>query len=176
MVWLIIPYMAYTSRMCGGAPPALRWGLEQWIYAIPYLYFGLPAYVCAVLGKRTGHGRGMSLNEPMKPDSKPERVEAVILWLQPYMPVYWYKCLILALTGAVEVMGAVVVCLIFGQWLAALVMAVAGLSKPVAYMIGWAVYPAGHGRGIPQLNEATQIGEALYGAFIGLAVVLVWLL
>lgn len=176
MVFLVAIYMAYLSRMCGGAPPSMPWGLAQWLYAIPYLYFGIPAYLCAVLGKRTGHGRGISLNEPMKPDSKPEKLECLILWAQPRLPVYSYKCLILAVTGLAETLAAVVICLIFSAWPQAAIMALAGLSKPIAYMIGWLVYPSGSGRGIPQLNEATQIGEALYGAFIGLACGLVILL
>jgi hypothetical protein len=33
----------------------------------------------------------------------------------------------------------------------------------LAYIIGWAVYPDGKGKGIPHLNEVTAIGEFLTG-------------
>lgn len=176
MSLLIIPYMAWLSRMCGGAPPKLPLGLDQWLYALGYLAlwpiagpWALAAYAGGFIGKRLGHGRGMSLKEPMKQGADPERVEALILWLQPYMPVYWYKALVLALTGAAEVVLAVIVLGAYGAWPQAAVMAAAGfVGKPLAYIIGWGIYPQGSGKGIPQLDEATRIGEFLYGAFIGL--------
>lgn len=166
---LITLVWGWVSRMCGGAPPKLPWGLDQWLYALPYLVVCLPswwsiaAYLGAVLGKRMGHGRGMSLREPMKPGSKPEKIEFLILWLQPHLPVYWYKVLILALTG-------LAVSLVAGIVTHNPVLALSGLLKAPGYMIGWAIYPSGKGRGIPYLNEATAIGEALGLLSIGVVV------
>lgn len=80
----------YLSRMCGGAPPKLPLGLDQWLYAIPY---GVVAYLAvanpsvaiaaavlsyfgAFLGKRTGHGQWFSLGEVVKA-IEPEKLDFV---------------------------------------------------------------------------------------------------
>ncbi len=45
----------WTSRMCGGAPPKLPWGLDQWIYAIPYFAICAPAgtaFIAAIFADR----------------------------------------------------------------------------------------------------------------------------
>lgn len=84
----MVVFMTQVSRMSGGAKPKLGWGLDQWLYAIPYalvVWFAtttLPstfwafnhiseltfqgitislAYFGAFFGKRTGHGTWIGL-------------------------------------------------------------------------------------------------------------------
>lgn len=149
--------------MCGGGPPYLPYRLAAWLYALPYLFVCLPswwavaAYLAAVLGKRTGHGGGLDLGRWAGP-RETEKLEYLIVWLRGRIPEYWYDVLIMAITGlSVSLVAGIVTGNIW--------IALSGLLKAPAYMIGWAVYPNGHGKGIPHLNEATAIGEFLTGFF-----------
>ncbi len=182
----------WLSRMCGGAPPKLPFGLDQWIYALPYLVISLPAatpvaaffdgmaekkrwfrfivllpYTAAFLGKRTGHGGGMDLasnNKEPGAGREAERLEFLILPLHGKIPQYWYDALLLAITGlAVTLLAGVTVCFFNVQ--AGLLIMLSGILKAPAYMIGRAIYPNSRGDGIPYLNEATAIGEFLTGFF-----------
>ncbi len=198
MIILIIFCLAFAlgggwlSRMSGGGPPKLPWGLDQWLYATPYMLIGLPAlgaiaaamelnskskkYIHAVLplayfgafiGKRTGHGGGLDMGTSEKEPGAgrdPEKLEYLILWLHDKMPRYWYDALIMAITGIAVTLPAGIVVGFLNPWAGAF-LAVSGLSKAPAYMIGWAIYPDGTGRGIPHLNEATAIAEFLTGFF-----------
>lgn len=157
---LIALAFGWVSRMCGGGPPKLPWVTDQLIYALPYAFIASPAgpwavlaYAGAVLGKLTGHGRGISLGEPMKEGSKPERLEYLILWLQPYLPVYWYKVLILSVTGlAVTALPSVVLLPLDPR--ASVLILLSGLLKAPAYMLGWKIG-----------KKPTEIGEFLTGFF-----------
>lgn len=182
----------WLSRMCGGAPPKLPWGLDQWLYALPYLVISLPAslavaalastkkenrkyfssiallpYTAAFLGKRTGHGGGMDLatnNKEPGQGREAERLEFLILPLHGKISQYWYDTLLLAITGiAVTLLAGILV--MFVSFGCGLLLAISGLSKAPAYMIGALIYPDRKGRGIPHLNEATAIGEFLTGFF-----------
>lgn len=92
---------------------ALPFGIATGIaYQIVYGYWwlsvlvGLSALATALL-KATGHGRGFRLKQPMEDGSKPEKIEKyLILWLMPYMPLYWYKVLLMSLTGLAPTIGA----------------------------------------------------------------------
>ncbi len=200
MILLIILTFSFVggwlSRMCGGAPPKMPWGLDQWLYALPYLLISLPAaltlatvlsvkkenrkyfwaivwaiallpYAGAFIGKRTGHGGGMDLATNNKePDDgrEPEKLEYLILWLHGKIPQYWYDALLLAITGlAVTLIAGVMMSFINPLWGA--VLALSGLTKAPAYMIGHLIYPNQRGRGIPYLDHATAIGEFLTGFF-----------
>lgn len=162
--------------MCGGAPPKLQFGLEQWIYSLPYLFILIPfvepvifilCYLTAVIGKRTGHGGGMDLghsNEEAGNGRTPEKVEFLILPLYNKIPRYWYDALLLALTGLiVTIPTGIVIADINPFW--GVFLALSGLTKPIAYMIGWVTYPNFTGKGLKWLNEATAIGEFLTGFF-----------
>lgn len=151
--FLLIPAMAYLSRMCGGAPPKLPLFTDQFIWGLvfagvafiallptaghifsPYPWhiwvLSVISGITACLGKLTGHGRGIGVYEPMKGD--PEKVEAVSLWLLPHIPTWAYKCVILALCEAVVWSG---IALAISPWL------MLGLFlRPVAYLIGWHVW------------------------------------
>lgn len=188
----------WLSRMCGGGPPKLPWGLDQWLYAIPYALIAMPVllpfaawvgisekhrkYVPAILlfpfagafaGKRTGHGNGIDVGR--MPRGKDEALEFIIKPLHGKIPEYWYDVLLLSVTGlAVPILAGAIVAFI--NPLAGLFLALSGLTKGPAYMIGYAIYPTGAGKGIPYLNEATAIGEFLTGFFGygGLAIAAYW--
>lgn len=178
----------WLSRMCGGGPPKLPYGLDQWLYSLPYLLICLPAvaviaallgatkesrkryyplvllpYGGAVVGKRTGHGGGIDAgtSEVVRDD---EKLEAIIKPLHGKISEYWYDILLLAVTGIATTLVAGIMLAFLNVW-AGMAVALSGLTKGPAYMIGWAIYPNGSGKGIPHLNEATAIGEFLTGFF-----------
>lgn len=181
----------WISRMCGGAPPKLPHGLDQWIYALPYLaaplvFCGLNfvsvaapfAYISAVFGKRAGHGQYMDLGFTVR-STEPERLDFLVLLLmgKDHNPAamnptvltrkerYARDALGLIFTGlSVTLMCGLVIALA-GEVLTGLLICLSGALKAPAYMIGWAIYPAAQGKGIPHLNEATAIGEFLTGFF-----------
>jgi hypothetical protein len=117
--------------------------------------------------KATGHGRGLGLNELLRDDMEPEKVERVLLWLQPSLQDHAYKHLILASTGLMAVSGGVVA-FMFINPLSAAVIALFGLLKGFAYEIG-VMYNPSHKKDI---YEATQVGEFFTGVFAygGLAI------
>lgn len=175
----------WLSRMCGGGPPRLPWGLDQWLYAIPYALIAMPAlapiaalagaseknrrhtaaillfpFAGAFVGKRTGHGNGLDMGR--SPRGEDEALEFITKPLHGKIPEYWYDALLMSVTGiAVTLLAGIVVAVI--NPLAGIFLALSGLSKGPAYMIGYAIYPTGTGKGIPHLNEASAIGEFLTG-------------
>lgn len=193
----------WLSRMCGGGPPKLPWGLDQWIYALPYMVVSIPAvtaiatifsngkisikhekhwfalaalpYAGAFLGKRTGHGGGIDAGTSTK-ERDDEALEFLIKPLHEKISEYWYDIILLSVTGVATtfITGIFVMC---ASVPAGLLIIVSGLLKGPAYMIGWAIYPEGTGRGIPHLNEATAIGEFLTGFFgyaaLGVALIII---
>lgn len=174
----------WVSRMAGGAKPKLPLGLDQWIYALPYGLICLPAgwwalagYGGAFGGKRTGHGRGISLKEKMKESAEPEKLEYLILWLEDKMSTYWYKVLVLAITGLAVSLAAGVVVAVTMDLFWGVFLALSGLSKAPAYMIGWEIYPEGSDADPTdsELDEATEIGELLTGVFGFAACAIVYL-
>lgn len=164
----------WFSRMCGGAWPRLPWGLDQWIYALPYAlmifhvsgsWWLLPLCgVAVMIGKRVGHGSGIDLGRSQKIEAPRNLLESLISNNFDEATPYQRDVIFLAATGqAVTFLPALVVS--FVSLPAALALAVSGALKGPAYMIGWATYPQGSGRGISGLNEATAIGEFLTGLF-----------
>ncbi|PZQ44866.1 MAG: hypothetical protein DI551_09195 [Micavibrio aeruginosavorus] len=53
MIWGAVLTFAllggWLSRMCGGGPPKLPWGLDQWIYALPYMLISIPATASMII-------------------------------------------------------------------------------------------------------------------------------
>lgn len=152
--------MAWMSRCCGGGKPKLPLGLDQWLLAAPYLlfythigYWVIPSYLLAVLGLRLGHGRGFNYKEPFKPGSQPEKVEFLI---PKNLPVYVRKALIMGLTGIAVCLIAAISLAAHSFYLAALILALSGALKAVAY-----------------LAPKTEISEYLRGGFLGLGLVIV---
>ncbi len=179
---LIALAWGWIKRMSGGAPPKLPLGLDQWVFALPYLLCAFPVliasagaakfskgkiasifviYMAAVTGTRTGHGGGIDMGTSTK-ERKDEALEFIIKPLHGRISEYWYDALLLAVTGLAVTIPAGLG-LAFINPLAGLSVAASGLWKAVAYMIGWMIYPEGQGRGLTHLNEATAIGEFLHG-------------
>lgn len=169
---LILPIMgAFLNRWHGGgffkAPRWIKnisWGLPFLSVAWFHPFFMVPAFFLSFSGESTGHGRGQSLKEPLK--GSPEKIEILISWAQKYLSVYWYKVLIISVCGIAMALGGVVGSLLMGHWLAALSFFLAGAFSPVAYMVGYIIYPNQYGRGLPYLNKATEIGEFFSGFII----------
>lgn len=186
--------------MCGGGPPKLPWGLDQWIYGLPYALIALPItftagvffgraeknpkymwatillpYAGAVVGKRTGHGGGIDMGT-WTGERDDEALEFLIKPLRGKISEYWYDALLLAITGVAVTLIAGFVLMFIHPW-AGILLALSGLTKAPAYMIGWAIYPTGSGKGIPHLNEATAIGEFLTGFFAyGILGIVAWIM
>lgn len=178
----------WLSRMAGGGPPKLPWGLDQWLYGLPYALIALPVtapfaafmglkeknskvalcilllpYIGAVAGKRTGHGGGIDVGT-WTADREDEKLEFIIKPLHGKIPEYWYDALLLGVTGIACTLIASVMVMFVDVW-GGLALMLSGSTKAPAYMIGWWIYPTGGGKGIPHLNEATAIGEFLTGFF-----------
>lgn len=141
-------------------------GTAAWVWA------GIALALC-IFGKATGHGGGMDLAHSDKEPGlgrTPEKLEYLILWAHGKIPQYWYDVILLAIVGFAAVSGGV---LAVGHVStpAALVIALGGVLKAFAYMVGWKVHPKGTGSGWKELDEATEVGEALTGlfAYMGLA-------
>lgn len=183
----------FLSRMCGGMRPKLPWGLDQWLYALPYgllpgaalwalnpyvaVVLGLLSYAGALLGKRTGHGGGLDLGTWTRPRDD-ERLEFLIKPLHGKIPEYWYDVLLLAITGlAVSLVASVSIAVV--NPLAAIPTLVGGLLKPLPYMLGWKLHPKSESPSkVKELDEATEVGEAGTGLLgylgLGLSAVLLF--
>jgi hypothetical protein len=162
----------WASRMCGGAKPNFPSVLNEMFYALPHTilfscfcgWWSILVGINVAVWKRTGHGRGMSLKEPMKKGSKPEKIEVLTLWLQPYLPTYWYKFLIMSLLGfglslIPGIIWAVHVSVFWGT-----VYAGSGLLAGPAYALGWRIYPNKKSNNpYTQLGSGTEVGEFVTG-------------
>ena len=171
----------FLSRMCGGMKPKLSWGLDQWIYALPYgalptvalwalnpfvaAGLGFLSYAGAFLGKRTGHGGWMDLGTWLKERSD-ERLEFVGKFIRGKIPEYWYDAIMLSVSGvAVSLVASASIAVV--NPLAALPTLIGGPLKPLPYMLGWKLHPKGESPSkIHELDEATEVGEAGTG-FLG---------
>jgi len=161
MIWFVVPFMTYVSRMAGGGWPKLPYGLDAWILAAPYLLFYpaiglwiLPAYLGAVLGIRLGHGRFFQYKQPFKAGSEPEKIEFLI---DDTLPVYWQKFMGMALTGFAVTLTLGFILNLYGFIAAGLIVWLSGALKAIAYML-----------------PETWHSELLRGAFLGLGVALAY--
>lgn len=170
---LAIPFIilgGFLSRWHGGGFFGGSKVLKNIIWALPAC--GIIAYFnpwLSVLGltnalKATGHGRGLGLDEPMREDMKPEKVEYIIRWLEPSLTTHAYKHAIMALTGLMAVSGSVVAFLFINP-LSAVVIALFGLLKGVAYEIGLIMVKKYNIKLGKDFREPTQWGEFITGIF-----------
>lgn len=114
--------------------------------------------------KSTGHGRGLGLDEPMREDMKPEKVEYIIRWLEPSLTTHAYKHVIMALTGLLAVSGSVIA-FMFINPIGAAIIALFGLLKGVAYEIGLIMVKKYNIKFGKDFREPTQWGEFITGIF-----------
>ncbi len=122
--------------------------LESW----PWIAGWLVAALWAVAWECSGHGKYMDLGTTVK-ESDEERIGVLISWLHGKVPEYWYDALGLALTGFVVTLGPGVYVAVAGDVLAGILLALTGLLKAPAYMLGFAISKA----------KGTEIGEWVSG-------------
>lgn len=156
----------FLSRLCG-RKSVIPFGLEQFLYAIPYgLIFmgslwGIPAFIAGVAGKRTGHGQYISLGNFRQPYGNDEPLDCIVRFFFgfDYGGNYWRCVAGLAVTGmAVTLLPGLLYGLVVNPLMGA-VIAISGMSKALAYMIGWFLYEKN------LIGRPTVIGEILTGAF-----------
>jgi len=175
---VIISSLAYAwlSRMCGGAPPKLPLGLDQWLYAIPYGVVGFltggyiwaaVAYATAFIGKRTGHGQYFDLGlNKIPPGDNVEKVDFIVrlLYGKDEGGNFWRDLFGLTLTGVLVSIGAGVGLIFNSHYILGAVILLTGAAKGLAYVIGHKLPTIP----IPWFDEATAVGELLTGLFAGL--------
>lgn len=171
---LILPLLGgLISRFHGGGfKGGVNKTLKNFLWALPHCI----VIACfnpwlASLGlinmlKATGHGRGLGADEPLRDDAdhQPEKVEAILLWLQPSLHDRAYKHLIMAFTGLMAVSGSVIA-FMFINPLGGAVIALSGLMKGLAYEIGTILLPNQNKSGIPHIQYKTEVGEFITGVF-----------
>ena len=152
---------AYIYRMRGGMEPSFPRPIDQVLFSIPYgLIFGLQftewfsiyegiAIGLMALGLTTwavlkGHGNNMDLGEG---DASPEWYESVMRWLKPKVPLYWYDCAGMAVSGLTYTLPAGILTL-------NPILALSGILKAPAYMLG------------KKADAGTMGGELLTGALL----------
>ncbi len=150
----------WSSRNCGGGWPKMPLALEQWIYGIPYgaamainPISAVIAYLCAVLGKRMGHGQYIHLGKKRQVITQDEVIDPLLRFFfgVDRGGAYWRCVCGLAITGlAVTVPTGV----LYGGKGGAMI-AISGASKGMAYMIGHSL----------PVKSPTIIGEILTGVF-----------
>jgi hypothetical protein len=126
---------------------ALPYAVAADLYWPGFIGFFVGIIVCVLttLAVSTGHGRGMDLGETDKGD--PERLEFIIAWLKPHVPLYLYDPALLAVTGlAITIPAGVATLNPF--------IALSGLLKGPAYAVAkWG-------------KTGTDGGELLTGAIL----------
>jgi len=161
----------FISRDCGKDKPLFRYGLSQFVYALPYglvpLLAGLPisagiSYAGAVLGKRTGHGQYVSSGKNKHPVSQQDRIDPFVRFFFGVegKDNYWRNKFGLAVTGLICTLPLGILWAFQIDALAGLAIGLSGASKALAYAIGWAGYDHVNKRIHP-----TLVGEVLTGVF-----------
>lgn len=178
----VVFLMALISRWHGGGwDSSAPHGIKAGVWAVPFALQSLIAHdfitagfalAASWAGKATGHGRGQSLKEPLTGD--PERIELLTSWAINLLPTYWYKIFILFAAGIMAVSGGVIGFIFTGDYFGALAILLGGAAKPLAYAIGWKIFPHEFGTStnaeLSDVDSATEIGEFLTGAFAGLGI------
>jgi len=181
----------YISRMTGGGGIDLPLGLEQWVYTIPMVllggyvafpelsslsyYYSVPIvgafWFISMLGKRLGHGQYMDLGHFTGKVSTPEKIEFIVkrffgkdpsLNGNPKGGSFWRDFFGLSIVGLGPVLPLVILLLSYGLTLEGSLVALGGLLKAVAYIIGWEK-PFFKKQRWLGLYESTAEGEFLTG-------------
>ena len=167
----------WVSRMCGGGWPKLPFGVDQWLYAIPYAviafisllstvgglsapypYFiwiwPVAALIWAAMWKRNGTRVFLDLGEYKGEVRKPHKLEALMGPLKGRVSDYWYDFIGLGLKGFfISLLPCAIVA--YTNYQAALWVLIGGLLQPLGYAIGKKL----------GFEHYTAVGEFLTGAF-----------
>lgn len=160
---------AFVSRMCGGGKPRLPWGLDQFVYGLPYLLCGsgfwcLLSYAGAVIGKRLGHGQYFWLKALRGNPDNDESFDFIVAWL--FGPDvdgprrYWRNFFGMFLSGIFVPLISCVVLLTQGHVLAAAIIFAGGAMKPICYAVCQADI-----KFLPARLRGTEGGEYTTGFF-----------
>jgi len=170
-------YLAFASRIHGGLIH-MKKGYKNALWALPFgiataviypvgavmVIAGLVSFAGGFL-KGSGHGAFMDLGHNLKEPGKGrtlEKVEHIIYpWLYNRVSRYWYDACGLALVGLAAVLIPALV-IGYANPLSGLLVALGGLCKGFAYMIGWKLFPK------PADSMNTETGEFLTGLFAGI--------
>jgi hypothetical protein len=129
--------------MCGGGKPKLPLGLDQFVYALPYVLFGSGwlspaiAYAGGVYGKRTGHGQYHGVYAPRQPPENDEWFDFIVRFF--YGPDTGWDAARstfgLILSGLLPVLAAALVALFVGHIAAAVILSISGALKGPVYVL-----------------------------------------
>lgn len=168
MFKLLMPLIGgWVSRIVGGGFPSTWIPIPaQWIYAIPYFFIfndlklSLLSYVITGVTKRFGHGQYIGLGySARQPKENDEKLDFIVKFFfgEDNGGNYWRCAFGLAVTGLI--MTIPLGCMYsFINPLYGIILGVSGVTKTIAYMIGWKIYD--------KLNiSPTAIGEFLTGVF-----------
>jgi len=160
---------ALVSRWHGGGFFNLGKVWISLIWALPFAYLvytynpwlAIPALALCALGKSSGHGNWFDL--ATMPQGTRERLEFIIRPLYGKIPEYWYDVIGLSVVGLAAVSGGLLIAPY--NPLGAVAIALAGLAKPIGYMIGWKLWTS---------PKSTEFGEYVTGfiAFLPLVFLL----
>lgn len=169
----LIGGIIYRAR---GGWPSIPRPFEQALFCLPVIYASLESnimvivvvYALSVAATLKGHGHTMNYSTPVD-RSKLEDYEFFTEWLIEKIPDYWYKVIAHSFGGALMTLPLVFT----APWLA-----LSGLLKGPAYMIGWFMHPHYDNGPIKikigkfTLDSATAWGEFLTGFFIWAALII----
>ncbi len=165
---LIIPYMAYLSRMAGGGWPKLPWNTDQLLYAIPAFflwpligYWSIAAYLWLAITKLMGTRQYLDGGTWDGPIRKPNNVDFLISWLRPYVSHETYDFIGNTIIGFIHGIGPCVILTYFGY--AGYAILIPAMMRGFAYAIGWGL----------DSKEGSKWGEYLSGGFVGFGI---WIL
>jgi hypothetical protein len=164
---LVIPYMAYISRLCGGGWPRLPSKFDQLLFALPYIvvlwplmgFWAILGFMGAFAGKCGPTAPWLDLGTSTR--WRKTSLTFLIDWLRGKVSEYAYDVCGLAISGLTVTIAPAILCAIWGHHWAAAALLASGAAKALAYMIGWKIFPD---------DRATVTGEYLTGAFAGVGI------
>lgn len=187
-------FISGTPKVLKNIAWALPFGLCTAFTVLPYtttfvaILLGATAFILCLLGKATGHGLWFNFGKAIKyivPEAldfllvpffgRDPRTEKDIVYYNAIsrygVEKLWWRCFAgLAVVGFAAVSGAAIIIGFFNPLLSAFI-ALGGLLKPVAYVIGRYSIPAGYVEN-HNFDEPTEWGEFFTGffAYAGLGV------